>query len=283
MKIRPGGRYLDGTAGRGGHARAIADKLGDTGRLLALDVDSEAVECNRRWAEGAGSRVRVVQENFRKMDRVLKSEGWASVDGILLDCGVSSVQLDQSVRGLSYRGGGELDMRLDDRQGRRLSDFLRELSQEALAGVIREYGEERFSGRVARVIKETYRAGRIRNAQDLADAIVGAVPRGYERGRIHPATRTFQALRILVNDELGALKEALQKGPSLLSAGGRMAVIAFHSLEDRAVKNAFRDLKKAGAGKVLTPKPITAGEEEVRANPRARSAKLRVFERKTSE
>ncbi len=276
LNPRPGDRFVDCTAGCGGHTEAILERLGPAGKLIAIDRDPDAIlSCKERLGRFGKSLV-LVCDNYRNLARVAESCGIASVQGILIDCGVSSAQLESASRGFSFQNPGPLDMRMDPHQPWKLEDFLRRTSEEELAHTLTEYGEERYAWRIARAIKK--RLGHIRDTGDLAEAIRASVPPTYRYGRIHPATRTFQALRIRVNDELGSLEEALRAGLRILAPGARMAAIAFHSLEDRIVKRFFREMGKEGAGKALTRKPIRPGAEETQTNPRSRSARLRVFE-----
>ncbi len=272
-----GGLFVDCTVGLGGHSRALLE-AGAT-RLLGLDRDPEAL---RRAAESLrawGDRVELVHADYRDLEQVLDARGIAGIDGGLADLGVSSMQLDAEGRGFSFRRDEPLDMRMDQSGGATAADLLAAVDEQELANVIFQYGEERFSRRIARAIVAARRAGPIATTGRLAQIVRQAVPqRGYQR--IDPATRTFQALRIWVNRELEGLDTFLARAVRRLLAGARLAVITFHSLEDRIVKHAFRALAAGEAAlQVLTRKPLTPGDAEVSRNARARSAKLRVIER----
>jgi 16S rRNA (cytosine1402-N4)-methyltransferase len=274
LAVRPGGLWVDGTVGLGGHASALLRASAPDGRLLGLDKDSETLERAREALAPFGARVRLEVADFREIRERLQGE---RADGILLDLGLSSAQLDEPGRGFSFQAEGPLDMRMDRRQGETAADVVNRTREADLADLIYRYGEEPASRRIARAIARARQAQRIRTTTQLAEIVRRAVGRRPRRG-IHPATRTFQALRIRVNRELEGLGGALELAAECLRPGGRIAVIAFHSLEDRAVKEAFRAL--AGRGfLVLTKKPVRPGEAEVRANPRARSARLRALER----
>ncbi|HKI31861.1 MAG TPA: 16S rRNA (cytosine(1402)-N(4))-methyltransferase RsmH [Gemmataceae bacterium] len=271
-----GAVIVDATVGAGGHARLIAERVGPAGRLIGLDRDESMLDLARPRLTGLCATL--LHANFDRLRDVLDELGVAAVDGVLADLGFCSDQVDAPERGLSFSQPGPLDMRLDPTRGEPASALLRRLNERDLADLIYEYGEERFSRRIARRIVEARRTGLPQTTEELADLVRRCVPR--PRGRrpaIDPATRTFQALRIAVNDELGALDRLLEQLPRCLAPGGRAVLISFHSLEDRRVKTAFRD---RSVWEALTPKPVQAGEEEVRANPRARSAKLRAARRK---
>lgn len=270
---------VDGTLGRGGHAAALLGRMPGDGRLIGLDQDPQACEAVKTVLGPYGERAMIINDNFKNLSRCLPAHGVKTVDGILLDLGVSSPQLDEAERGFSFRAKGPLDMRMNPADSRTAADCVNRLSSEELAGIIFEYGEERLSRRIAAAIVEARRSKKIETTSELEEIIFRAVPASYRHGRIHPATRTFQALRIWVNDELGALKVFLSTAPSLLNEGGRLVIISFHSLEDRIVKNAFREFEKEDQGRVVTKKPVVAGDAETQSNPRARSAKLRVFQR----
>jgi 16S rRNA (cytosine1402-N4)-methyltransferase len=276
LQPTPGGIFVDGTLGGGGHTRALAERVGPEGRVVAVDLDGVAVE--RASLTLAGLPVSVANASYADIPEVLDEIGVAAVDGVLLDLGLSSDQLADAARGFSYVSDGELDMRFDIEQGEPAWRMIARMSEEHLADVIYQYGEERFSRRIAKKIIEQRRSEPIRTASQLAELVRSCVPRS--RGHnIDPATRTFQALRIAVNGELDALKSALRRLPDYLKPGGRLAIISFHSLEDRIVKEAFRDDERLQA---ITRKPIVASEEESSRNPRARSAKLRVAKRVAS-
>ena len=267
----PGQVLVDATVGAGGHARLLAERVAPTGRLIGLDQDAGMLDLAR--ARLADLPVTLIHANFERLPQVLRDLGIEAVDGVLADLGVCSDQLDEAARGLSFQQSGPLDMRLDPRAGETAADLLRRLNERDLADLIYEYGEERFSRRIARKIVETRKHAPLEMTEQLAALVRQCVPR--PKGRRHtidPATRVFQALRIAVNDELGALERLLGALPRWVRAGGRAAVISFHSLEDRRVKHTFRNRE---VWQELTRKPVQASEEEQRDNPRARSAKLR--------
>jgi len=269
----PGKLLVDGTFGGGGHTVALAKLVVPDGRIFAMDLDEEAIE--RSESVVASLPVDLAIGSYTKIPEMLKSYEVASVDGILLDIGLSSDQLADEQRGFSYQSSGTLDLRFDRSRGEAAWQLLDRLDERSLANVIYQYGEERMSRRIARRIVERRRQDPIRTADQLADLVRRCVPRS--RGHnIDPATRTFQALRIAVNGELAALEQALQRLPECLSPGGRLAIISFHSLEDRLVKHAFRDDLRLN---VLSKRPVRPTDFEVEQNPRARSAKLRVAER----
>jgi 16S rRNA (cytosine1402-N4)-methyltransferase len=270
---REGGVFVDGTLGGGGHTRALAVRVGQSGRVIALDLDPEPVR--RAEQTLAGMPVSVAVSSYTDIPEILDELQIQEVNGILLDLGLSSDQLADASRGFSFQSEGELDLRFDAEHGEPAWKMLARASEETLADIIYHYGEERFSRRIAKKIVEARKAAPIRSASQLASLVRSCVPRS--RGHdIDPATRTFQALRIAVNAELDNLKIALKRLPDRLETGGRLAIISFHSLEDRMVKQAFRDDPRL---QVITRKPVVATEEEVAINPRARSAKLRVAER----
>jgi len=270
LEPEPGKVIVDGTMGAGGHSQALASRVEPGGRVIALDRDPAAIEVIDEVLKGLP--VQCVCENYCNAPEVLDQLGVDLVDGVLLDLGLSSDQLADRQRGFSFMGDGPLDMRYNPLEGEPAWRILSRLSAEHLGKIIKEYGEERYARRIGRRIVAARDEKPIRTADDLAQIVRRAVPRS--RGEhLDPATRTFQALRIFVNQELDALDTALRRMPSRLRLGGRMAVISFHSLEDRRVKQSFRDDPRLD---VLTRKPITASEEEVARNPRSRSAKLRV-------
>jgi 16S rRNA (cytosine1402-N4)-methyltransferase len=270
-----GDDVLDGTLGAGGHAAAILERTAPDGRYLGLDLDATALETARRNLDRFGSRVMLVRGSYREAASIAASRGWGSFQAALLDLGFSSMEIDDPTRGFSFRTDGPLDMRYDDRQELTAAVIVNGWSRDEIERVIRLYGEERFARRIAERLVEERRRQRFTGTLELAEAIARAVPAGYRHGPIHCATRTFQALRIAVNDELGALTEALPVLLDLLAPGGRLAVISFHSLEDRIVKRFMRRASDEGRLKLLNKKPVTASAEELRENPRARSAKLR--------
>jgi 16S rRNA (cytosine1402-N4)-methyltransferase len=291
---KPGGIYVDGTIGGAGHASRILDTSSPDGTLIGFDRDAEALRVARERLLPFGGRVRLVQGNFAGVAEALAGFGIGRIDGILLDLGVSSHQLDSAERGFSFQKDAPLDMRMDSGSGDTAADLLNSLSEQELARIIRDFGEERWARRIASFIVNARGVAPIETTLRLVDIIKGAIPKGAWEERLHPATRTFQALRIAVNDELASLEKVLDQGIRLLNPGGRGVVIAFHSLEDRIVKNSFRRLSQGCICpkglpycvcgntpllRILTGKPVMAGEVEVEANPRARSAKLRAAER----
>jgi 16S rRNA (cytosine1402-N4)-methyltransferase len=291
LQVAPGGWYVDATVGGGGHAAEILAASSPDGKVLGLDRDPAALEVASDRLSVYGSRFELVHSSFARLEEVARARDFAPVDGILFDVGLSSLQLADDERGFSFMTNGPLDMRFDRTSGGpTAADLVNNLSTEALADVLYEYGEETQSRRIARAMVE---ARPIHTTQDLVEVIEGAV--GRRRGRLHPATLTFQALRIAVNEELETLKAALPQAVQLLEAGGRLAVIAFHSLEDRIVKRFMRRESKdcvcprelpictcdhEASLNVITRKPIRPTEEEVEINPRSRSARLRIAERK---
>ncbi len=279
LNVRPGGVVVDATLGLGGHSAAIARRLGAQGRLICFDRDPEAMELGKaRLAElkdelGAEMpTVRFVPKAFSEASSEIKL---GSLDGLLADFGVSSLQLDEAHRGFSFRTDGPLDMRMDTRSGETAEQVVNEAGEEELANLIYEFGEERRSRRIARAI---VRARPISSTAQLAQ-VISAAAHSMKGEKIHPATRTFQAIRIRVNDELGEIESLLKSAGSLLKPGGRVVLISFHSLEDRLVKDVFRDAGQKKSLKVLTKKPIVAEEQEQLRNPRSRSAKLRAAEK----
>jgi 16S rRNA (cytosine1402-N4)-methyltransferase len=279
LKVRPGGVYADATLGLGGHSAAIARKLGGKGTLISFDRDPEAMaKAKARLEELAGElgsempTVRFVPRAFSEMAAEVEA---GSLDGLLADFGVSSLQLDEARRGFSFRADGPLDMRMDSRSELTAERVVNEADEEDLANLIYEFGEERRSRRIARAI---VRARPLTTTAELA-RVVSAVAPPIKGEKIHPATRTFQALRIHVNDELGEIRSLLESAGNLLKPGGRVVMISFHSLEDRQVKDSFRDGVKSGLYEILTKKPVTATEQEAMRNPRSRSAKLRAAEK----
>jgi 16S rRNA (cytosine1402-N4)-methyltransferase len=268
-----GETWVDATVGAGGHTRLIAERVGPAGRVIGLDQDPGMLERAKSRLEGLP--VTLVHANFDQLTAALASVGVKEVDGLLADLGFASDQMDDTSRGLSFQQEGPLDMRLDPTAGETAADLVARLSEYDLAKIFYEYGEERHSRRVARKIVETRKQTPIRTTTQLANLVRSCVPR--EKGRsFDPATRVFQALRIAVNDELGSLERLLAQLPRVVKPGGRVGIISFHSLEDRRVKRAFQDRE---IWEALTRKPVSAGEAEVRDNPRARSAKLRVARR----
>jgi 16S rRNA (cytosine1402-N4)-methyltransferase len=304
LAVKPGGVYVDCTLGGAGHSELLASRLGPQGLLIALDQDDKALANAEQRLSAYRDRVKLVKTNFRYLEDVLRSEpramrdGVPAVDGILYDLGVSSPQLDEADRGFSYNRDAELDMRMDRSSPLTAKTIVNEWPVDELARILFEYGEEKFSRRIAANIAEKRRAGPIVTTGQLADIIKESIPAAARRSGPHPAKRSFQALRIAVNDELGAFEESLEQAIACLAPGGRVAVITFHSLEDRICKQLFAKnvetctcppdfpvcvCQKKGVLKLINRKPITASEEELEANPRARSAKLRIAEKLPKE
>ncbi len=277
LQPKPGGRYLDATVGLGGHAEDILQASAPGGTLLGLDRDSEVLALARQRLEPYGARVMLIPARYEELAD-LPGIGTA-YDGILFDLGASSPQLDSAERGFSFAREGPLDMRMDRSTGQTAADLVNRLSERHLADLIFRWGEERWSRRIARAIVAARQRRPIRTTTEMATLVAGAIPRRAWPRQIHPATRTFQALRIAVNDELTGLGPALESAVGLLCPGGRVAAISFHSLEDRIVKQSWRRLESGRRARVLTRRPITPGQAEVADNPRARSAKLRAVER----
>jgi len=291
LGIRSDGVYVDGTFGRGGHARAILERLGPDGRLLAIDRDPEAVREGEALAR-EDERFEIERGNFGELRGLLEERGWmGKVDGILLDVGVSSPQLDDARRGFSFRDDGPLDMRMDPSAGPSARDFLNSATEEQIRTVLHRYGEERAAPRIARAICARRQERPVETTADLAGIVESVMRR--KPGAKHPATKTFQAIRIFINDELEALRSGLSQSADALAPGGRLCVISFHSLEDRIAKRFLRDNSRVDPALARLPlippsarprlrlpaKAIRSGAEELQTNPRARSATLRVGER----
>lgn len=294
LNLRPDGIYVDCTLGGAGHSVEIAKRLGPSGRLIGLDQDPNALAAASLRLQPWADRVHTVKTNFEHIGTVVRGLGYRGADGILMDIGVSSHQLDEAERGFSYQHDAPLDMRMDPTKSPSAFDLVNGAAEQELADWIREYGEENWSRRIAQFIVNARQESPIRTTGELVDIIKAAIPAKARREGPHPAKRTFQALRIAVNDELGVLKRGLEQSVDLLKPGGRLAVISFHSLEDRIVKQAFAHWErpctcpptlpvcvcgKTPLIRTVTRKPITAAETELAVNPRSRSAKLRVAER----
>jgi 16S rRNA (cytosine1402-N4)-methyltransferase len=276
---RSGAVIVDGTVGTGGHSVAIVPRLLPEGVLVGIDRDPEALETARQRLTEFQSLVRLERGNYRDLPRLLARLGLPHIDGLLLDLGASSLQLDRADRGFSFLSEGPLDMRMDPSQETTAEVLVNTLPADELTHLLETLGEERFARRIAQRIVQERRTQRITTTRQLARLVTGAIPTGARHGRLHAATRTFQALRLAVNDELGALEALLAQLPSLLTPGARAVIITFHSLEDRLVKRAFLEGGRRGVWRVLTAKPRRPSAEETARNPRARSAKLRAAER----
>ena len=294
LNIKENGIYIDGTLGGAGHSSRIAEKL-TTGRLIGIDQDKDAIQAAGERLAPFKDRVTIVRSNYENMPKIAAELGIRSADGILLDLGVSSYQLDTPERGFSYREDAPLDMRMDDRQSRTARDIVNELSETELYRIIRDYGEDPFAKNIAKHIVRRRAEKPIETTFELVDAIRAAIPAKVRMNGGHPAKQTFQAIRIELNRELQVLENTLDSMIDLLSPGGRLCIITFHSLEDRIVKTNFKRNEnpctcppdfpvcvcgKTPKGTVITRKPILPGEEELTQNPRSKSAKLRIFEKK---
>lgn len=282
LKPEPGEFIIDGTLGSGGHAKAILAEIKSRGTLLTLDWDEKNLERFREINEDLKGKLILIHENYAKLPEILEKHRLPKADGLVLDLGFSSTQIESSGRGFSFNSktnGEPLDMRYDASDSERptAASIVNGMSEKDLADIIYEFGEERFSRQIAKKIVEHRRQERILTTNALVKVIEGAVSRNYEHGRIHPATRTFQALRIYVNEELKNLKTILANLPEIIGSGGRVGIISFHSLEDRIVKQGFQDLVLNKKAQFINKKPITASREEVKNNPRSRSAKLRAI------
>ena len=293
LNIKPDGIYVDGTLGRGGHTRAIAEKL-ITGRIIAIDRDAEAIQEAKPQLSDYADKIRFAHENFCNLAKILGENNISAVDGMLFDLGVSSPQLDRAERGFSYMQDAELDMRMDRGEELTAFDIVNTWQEDRLRKILFSYGEERYAREIVRAIIRRREQAAIRTTFDLNQIILESIPPKARREKQHPSKRTFQALRIAVNDELRAVTEMLESAPDKLNSGGRICVISFHSLEDRLVKNAFasrvngcvcqKDMPVCVCGfvptlKIITKKPIVSGDTEENENPRARSAKLRIAEK----
>ena len=295
LNIRPDGIYVDGTLGGGGHAYEICRRLGNKGSIVGIDQDEAAIEAAGIRLKDFGEKVTIVRSNYCEMKSVLQGLGIDKVDGIVLDLGVSSYQLDTAEKGFSYREDAPLDMRMDRRQTMTARDIVNDYSAKDLYRVIRDYGEDKFARNIAKHIVIEREKRSIETTGQLTEIIRGAIPMKFQKKSGHPAKRTFQAIRIELNRELDVLKNSLDEMIDLLNPGGRLCIITFHSLEDRIVKSAFKKNEdpctcpkdfpvcvcgKVSKGSILTRKPILPSEEELEENSRSKSAKLRIFERK---
>ena len=294
LAIKPNGIYVDGTLGGAGHSSEIVKRLGEDGRLIGIDQDGEAIEAATKRLKPYKDKVTIVRSNYAQMKEVLRDLGIHKVDGILLDLGVSSYQLDNAERGFTYREDVPLDMRMDQRQKMTARDIVNDYSESELYRVIRDYGEDRFAKNIAKHIVAERTKGPIETTGQLNEIISHAIPMKIQKTSGHPSKRTFQALRIELNHELDVLRDTLDDMIDLLNPGGRLCIITFHSLEDRIVKSSFRKNENpcicpshfpvcvcgnVSKGKVITRKPILPSEEELTVNSRSKSAKLRIFER----
>lgn len=295
LNVKPDGIYVDGTLGGGGHAYEICRRLGNKGKFVGVDQDAAAIEAAGQRLKDFGEKVTIIRSNYCDMKSQLQKINIDRADGIVLDLGVSSYQLDTAERGFSYREDAPLDMRMDTRQKQTARDIVNEYSETELYRVIRDYGEDRFAKNIAKHIAAARKRHPVETTGELAEIIKGAIPMKYQIKSGHPAKRTFQAIRIELNRELEVLKESLDDMIELLNPGGRLCIITFHSLEDRIVKSSFRKNENpctcppdfpvcvcgnVSKGRIVTKKPILPGEEEQKNNSRSKSAKLRIFERR---
>ncbi len=295
LNIKPNGIYVDGTLGGGGHSYEIAKRLTDGGRLIGIDQDEDAIRAAKERLSEFADRVTIVRDNYCNMPKVLDELGISKVDGILLDIGVSSYQLDEAERGFTYKQDAPLDMRMDQRQEMTAKDIVNGYSEEDLYRIIRDYGEDKFAKNIAKHIVQARQVKPVETTFELDEIIKAAIPMKFRATGGHPAKKTFQAIRIELNRELEVLDESIDAMTDLLNDNGRLCIITFHSLEDRIVKTRFRKNEnpctcppdfpvcvcgKKPKGKVITRKPIVPDEEELEENKRAKSSKLRVFERK---
>ena len=294
LNVRPDGTYVDATLGGGGHAFEVCSRLSDNGRFIGIDQDADAIKAAGKRLEGFGEKVTIIRSNYRDMKPRLHELGIDRVDGIVIDLGVSSYQLDTADRGFSYRVDAPLDMRMDQRQKMTARDIVNDYSESELYRVIRDYGEDRFAKNIAKHIVAEREKAPIETTEQLNEIIRHAIPMKIRKTSGHPSKRTFQAIRIELNHELDVLRDSLDEMIDMLNPGGRICIITFHSLEDRIVKSAFRKNEnpctcpshfpvcvcgKVSKGKVVTRKPILPTEEEMESNSRSKSAKLRIFER----
>ena len=294
LDIKPDGIYVDGTLGGGGHASEVCRRLGDKGRFIGIDQDADAIAAASERLKEFGDKVTIVRSNYENIDEVLKELGISQVDGIYLDLGVSSYQLDTASRGFTYREDAPLDMRMDQRNTQTAADIVNTYSEMELYRIIRDYGEDRFAKNIAKHIVRQRQEKPYETTGELIETIKAAIPAKIRATGGHPAKRTFQAIRIELNHELDVLNCSIDTMIDLLNPGGRLSIITFHSLEDRIVKKRFRDNEnpcicppefpvcmcgRKSKGTVITRKPIVPGEEELEYNKRSKSSKLRVFER----
>ena len=294
LHIRPDGIYVDGTLGGGGHAFQVCSRLNENGHFYGIDQDAAAIEAAGERLRCFGNQVTIIRSNYCRMVEELKARGVTGVDGIVLDLGVSSYQLDEADRGFTYREDAALDMRMDQRQEKTARDIVNGYSEMELYGIIRDYGEDKFAKNIAKHIVQAREKKPVETTGELVEIIKAAIPAKIRMQKGHPAKQTFQAIRIELNRELEVLRDSLDDMIDFLNPGGRICIITFHSLEDRIVKNAFRTNEhpctcppdfpvcvcgKVSKGRVVTRKPVLPGEKELEENSRSKSAKLRVFER----
>ncbi len=281
LNLKPGKVIVDATLGMGGHSARIAERLGDTGILVGIDRDQDSLAAARELLGEKAGKIRFAYGNFSDLDVLLRSLNIESIDGIVFDLGVSSFQLSDAGRGFSFQSDGPLDMRMDRNSYICAYDLVNNLNEEELAHLLKAFGQERWHNRIARILVQERLRHPITTTGELSRIVLSAIPPRFKRFhyRIHPATRTFQAVRIAVNRELESLETAINKVAGFLNPGGRICVISFHSLEDRVVKVTFKKLASEGAIKIITAKPLTPKESEIKDNPRSRSAKFRVAEK----
>ena len=294
LNINPDGIYVDGTLGGGGHAYEVCKRLSDKGRLIGIDQDGEALEAAREHLKEFEDKITLVRSNYCEIDTILKDLDIDKVDGIVLDLGVSSYQLDNLERGFSYKSEAPLDMRMDQRQVKTAADVVNTYSENELFRIIRDYGEDKFAKNIAKHIVMERQKKPFETTAQLSEVIKHSIPMKFQNKGGHPAKKTFQAIRIEVNKELTVLRDSIDKMIELLNENGRICIITFHSLEDRIVKTKFRENEnpctcppdfpvcvcgKVSKGKVITRKPIVPGDKEITENKRAKSSKLRIFER----
>ncbi|MFC1592449.1 16S rRNA (cytosine(1402)-N(4))-methyltransferase RsmH [Candidatus Omnitrophota bacterium] len=280
LKLKPGMTVVDATIGCGGHSLKILEQIHPGGKLIGIDRDRESLEMARSRLSRFKDSLNLVYGNFRDIDKILSMTSTTKADAILFDLGLSSLQLSDPERGFSFQLEGPLDMRMDRTSFVQAYDLINNLNEEEISSLLWSFGQERFHNRIAHLLVSERQKAPISSTAQVAQIVIKAMPRHYKFGRIHPATRTFQAIRIAVNRELEALEEGIIKAISNLNSGGKIAVLAFHSLEDRIVKINFRTARFEEKLKIITPKPLRPGEEERADNPSSRSARLRVAERK---
>lgn len=279
LTLKKGMAILDCTVGMGGHAKEILKEIGDTGRLVGIDMDEEVLRAAKAAIGEAAGNFKLFHSNYKDLNLVLKAAGVEELDGALFDLGVSSFQLLSAERGFSVKTEGPLDMRMNKQEPLKASDIINRYSKYELIDIFKKYGDEYFAGRITEKIIKAREKGKIATTGQLAGIVENALPYKYRFRRIHPATKVFMALRIAVNNEMENFETGLSKVVPFLKKRARLCVISFHSIEDRAVKNAFKELERLGIFKIITKKPVQPGEEEIMNNPRARSAKLRAAER----